>query len=106
MPGVLYQWFVALIPDSTQRSEDVLSGGTIERIVRPDALRAAQQQASEAVPPRLYAEAGLWYDALAAISEHIAETPYEPALRQQRAALFEQVGLLDAAMYDRQQQRW
>ena len=102
VPGVLYQWFVALVPDSMQRSEDILSGGTIERIAFPDELRATQQQ-TRSVPPRLYAAAGLWYDAIAAISERIAVAPHDPALRQQRAALLEQVGLLDAATYDRQQ---
>ena len=49
---------------------------------------------------RLYAEAGLWYDALSSLSDLIEATPDNPGLRQQRAALLKQVGLTDAAASD------
>ena len=41
----------------------------------------------------IYAEAGLWYDALAAVSEMIERAPDNRELRRQRAALLAQVGL-------------
>ena len=50
--------------------------------------------------PNIYAEAGLWYDALTAISDLIDTSPNAPALRQRRASLLEQVGLREIAEHD------
>jgi hypothetical protein len=98
---VLYQWVVALVPNPTQRSQDIITGGRVERTVLSDELRVQLAQTSKALP-HLYAEAGLWYDAIAAISDLIDAAPQDTTLRQQRAALLEQVGLPQVAMYDRQ----
>jgi hypothetical protein len=100
--GVLYQWFIALIPDPTQRSKDIVARGHIERTQLPEALQTRLTQAREDEAPALYAEASLWYDALTALADLIEATPQETQFRQQRAALLEQVGLLEAAAYDKQ----
>ena len=49
---------------------------------------------------QVYAEAGLWYDAIMAISELIEADPTNAELRQQRAALLEQVALPGVAAHD------
>jgi hypothetical protein len=100
--GVSYQWSVALVPDPAQRSQDVTASGRIERTALSDELRAQLTQTSKARLPHLYAEAGLWYDAIAAISDLIDATPQDTTLRQQRAALLEQVDLPQVVTYDRQ----
>jgi hypothetical protein len=92
-PGVAYRWYVAVVPDVGRRSKDILAGGTIERVERPESLAARLAHAGPAELPSLYAEAGLWYDALGAISELIERAPNDPALRKQRAAMAAQVGL-------------
>jgi hypothetical protein len=92
-PGVAYRWYVAVVPDGNRRSKDVLAGGAIERVEPPEGLRARLAQAGKADAPSLYAEAGLWYDAVASISALIGAAPNDPALRRQRAALLAQVGL-------------
>ena len=92
-PGVQYRWFVAVVPDQGRRSRDILAGGTIERVDGPEGLRTQVSQASRERLPFVYAEAGLWYDALAAISELIERTPDNREHRRQRAALLAQVGL-------------
>jgi hypothetical protein len=102
-PGVRYRWFVALIPDPQNRSQDVLAGGMIEHTAPSNTLRTQLQQIGTAQAPYLYAESGLWYDAVEAISELIAAAPQDAQLRQQRAMLLEQVDLPDIAAYDRQQ---
>jgi len=99
-PGVPYRWFVALVVDPDNRSRDVLAGGTIERIAPPEALRAKLARAGKTLAPSIYAEAGLWYDALAAISELIDAAPNTPGLRQQRTSLLKQVGLSEVAEQD------
>ncbi|MBI3988963.1 MAG: DUF928 domain-containing protein [candidate division NC10 bacterium] len=100
-PGVRYQWFVALVVDPDRRSKDILMGGTIERIELPESLQTKLAATSPAEMPHLYAEAGVWYDAVTAISDLIEAAPHDPMLRQQRAALLEQVGLPEIAEYDR-----
>jgi Domain of Unknown Function (DUF928) len=100
--GVTYQWLVALIRNPNQRSEVIITGGTIQRVPMPAALHATMAQPDQMARTRQYAEAGLWYDALATISALIEAAPRDTALRQQRAGLLEQVGLAEVAAYDRQ----
>jgi hypothetical protein len=100
--GVPYEWFIALIPDPTQRSKDIVARGRIERTKLPEALQTRLAQAREGEAVALYAEAGLWYDALTALADLIEATPQDTQFRQQRAALLKQVGLPEAAAYDKQ----
>ena len=92
-PGVAYRWFVAVVADPARRSRDILAGGTIERVEPQEELKGKLARATKTEHPFLYAEAGLWYDALIAISELIETAPQDPAFRKQRAALMVQVGL-------------
>jgi len=92
-PGVPYRWFVTIVPDSDRRSKDILAGGAIERVEPPEGLDAKLAQASKEKAPFLYAEAGVWYEALTAISDLIEIAPNDAVLRQQRATLLAQVGL-------------
>jgi hypothetical protein len=98
--GVPYRWFVALVVDPDNRSRDILAGGAIERIAPPEALRAKLARAGNAQAPSIYAEAGLWYDALSAISDLIDAAPHDRRLRSQRASLLEQVQLTEVAQHD------
>ena len=88
-----YRWFVAIIADRNSRSKDILAGGFLEKITPSETLqkRLAQEPAEWA--PFLYAEEGIWYDALSAISNLIDAAPNDATLRRQRAELLEQVGL-------------
>jgi hypothetical protein len=91
--GVAYRWYVAVVPDAGRRSRDILAGGAIQRIDPSSELVARLGQARRDELPSVYAEAGLWYDALAAMSEQIDAAPDDAALRQRRAALLTQIGL-------------
>ncbi|GAB4355155.1 MAG: hypothetical protein Kow0060_06870 [Methylohalobius crimeensis] len=101
-PGVTYQWSIALVPDPDKRSRDVITSGTIKYLDPPRSLADKLVHASPMARPYLYAEAGYWYDALTALSTLIDQAPAGGSLRQKRAALLEQVGLLEVAAYDRQ----
>lgn len=100
---VEYQWTVALVPDANERSSDVISGGAIKVVEPPASLRdkLASSPANE-LPPAMLASAGLWYDAIHALSVQIGKQPQNWALRAQRAALAEQAGLADIAAFDRE----
>ena len=100
--GVPYQWFVALGTDPTRRSPYNIAGAAIERIELTATLQAQLAQTNATEAAATYAAAGLWYDALRVLSDLIEAAPGDPLLRQQRAALLEQVGLTDIAKEDMQ----
>jgi hypothetical protein len=104
-PGVQYRWFVALIPDADNRSRDVIASGSIERTALSAALQVQLTQAGKADAPFIYAQAGLWYDALAAISEQIEAAPANTLVQQQRAELLAQGELAEVAAYEMQRAR-
>jgi uncharacterized protein DUF928 len=101
VPATPYQWSVAIVRDDERRSRDVLAIGLIERVELPTVLGQRLAPATPAERVSLYAEAGLWYDAIALLSERIDAAPTDVDLRRQRAALLDQVGLREAAAFDR-----
>lgn len=99
---VQYKWFVALIPDEEHRAKDILAAGAIELVSLPTDLGEKVRRADSVEAEHIYAESGIWYDALAAISAAIAQEPGNHELVEQRVSLLFQVGLTTAASYDRQ----
>jgi hypothetical protein len=99
-PNVPHKWFVAVVTDPNRRSKDILSGGMIEVMSPHPDLSAKLKQTPKAKQPFLLAEEGIWYDALASVSERIHASPKDLSLRKQRAALLNQVGLNEAAEFD------
>ncbi|MBY0579391.1 MAG: DUF928 domain-containing protein [Burkholderiales bacterium] len=97
--GIEYRWYVSLMVDPAQRSNDVVASGTIERIDPSDDLKAKLAHADKTSIPRIYAGAGIWYDALDTLSDLIDAG--DNKLREQRAALLDDVDLKDAAASDR-----
>ena len=92
-PGVEYRWMAIARPDSKQRSGDLTASGYIKRIVPDAALAEKIDKAAPADLAAVYAEAGIWYDALAAISDQIAANPKDADLVAARKDLLEQAGL-------------
>jgi hypothetical protein len=101
LPGVEYQWFVSIIPDPEYRSKDIVDTGYIKLIEPSKTLNEKLANASGLEVSVIYAEEGLWYDALGAISELIEIDPKNSELREQRAYLLEQIGLNTVADYER-----
>jgi hypothetical protein len=99
-PGVVYRWSVALVPNPNGRSQDLIASDTIQRI-EPDAeLTSKLSGTSGWSRASVYGNYGIWYDLLETINDEIETMPKRRELRQQRAALFEQVGLAMAAAGD------
>jgi hypothetical protein len=92
-PNIAYRWSVTVVPDANRRSRDILSSGVVERVAPPAELAEKVAKARKEQLPFIYAEAGMWYDALATISTLVAGAPNDATLRQQRAALLAQVGV-------------
>ena len=94
---VAYRWFISLQRDPDSPSQDIVTGGMIERVPFVEALAINLAYTGPSDNVRLYADAGLWYDALTAISDQIDASPDDPIFRRQRAALLKQVGLSEIA---------
>jgi hypothetical protein len=86
-PDTEYEWSVTLVADGRQRSRDRISTGSLRRVAVPAALRL------EGATAPTYAANGLWYDALASLSDAIDASPNDSALRRQRDALLRQADL-------------
>jgi Domain of Unknown Function (DUF928). len=99
-PGGEYRWSVALVSNPEQRSSDIVASGTIQYVPMSDELRRKLNRAAERERPAIYAAQGIFYDALAIISQLIEAQPEDERLRAQRAALMEQAGLPLVAAYD------
>jgi len=98
-PGIEYQWFVALVPDPDSRSKDIVVGGTIKHIRPKKTLTQSLTKAGIMEITRIYADEGIWYDALSAVCELIKIHPHDKNLHLQRTSLLEQVGLPEVSPY-------
>ena len=97
VPGVAYQWSVSVIPDSARRSRDIVGSGKIERIELSGDVQAKVAGVGKEDLATRYAEAGIWYDALEAVSDQIERSPGDNKSVGYRAALLRQVGLPEIA---------
>lgn len=98
--GIEYKWSVALVPNAKDRSQDSIASGIIKRI-EPAAELTAELAKKDADKAAAYAAQGVWYDALAALSDQIIAAPKDADLRAARADLLEQIGLKSAAEFER-----
>ena len=96
-PGVAYQWSVAVIPDAARRSRDILASGSIERVEPAGELGPKLAGAVKGDLAARYAEAGIWYDALEAVSDQVESSPGDTTSQRYRAALLKQIGLPEIA---------
>jgi len=95
--NTLYTWSISVITDPRERANDIVASASLLRAVPDPALDGAVRAAPPQRRAALFAQAGLWYDAVAAAAE---------TKNQDRHAaldsLLDQVGLTEAARYDRQ----
>ncbi|MGH7259832.1 MAG: DUF928 domain-containing protein [Nitrospiraceae bacterium] len=98
--GKRYRWSVALVFDPDRRSKDILTYGWIQRVEKTGQASMPLKGSTGGQMADL-AKAGLWYDAVMAISRQIDATPTDRNLHRERAGLFNQVDLTAAAAYDK-----
>jgi hypothetical protein len=101
-PGIEYRWFVSIIPDEEQRSNDIVASGTIEYTAPEAGLESRISTSDEVEQAAVFAENGVWYDAIDSLSRAIEQNPDDASLHALRAAMLEQVGLTAVAAYDSQ----
>uniref|UniRef100_A0A7C4RU23 DUF928 domain-containing protein n=1 Tax=Desulfatirhabdium butyrativorans TaxID=340467 RepID=A0A7C4RU23_9BACT len=93
VPGKVYKWFIALVVDPGHRSKDIVVSGAIEYVHISDKLWNQIQKASLFERISLYADAGIWYDAVDCLNRFVqSQKGSEIALKMQED-FFRQVGL-------------
>ena len=97
--GSTYFWRATLICNPDVRSGDMLVGGEFKIVSRSEGLSLAEGDTVQQA--RQYAEAGLWHDAMALLSDNVLSAPADAYRRELLQALADlERGVLDAAYPD------
>jgi hypothetical protein len=88
-----YRWYFSLICDPLDRSADAFTSGWIKRVEPSSTLTQELATATAEEKPLIYAQADIWYDALAALVQLRHDQPQNPALVNQWETLLSSVGL-------------
>jgi hypothetical protein len=88
-----YHWFFAIVCNVEDRSADILTEGWVQRVPLTANLDTQLQAAPPDQQAAVYAEAGIWYDALAATVQQQCQNPGGTATTEQWAGLLDSVGL-------------
>ena len=94
-PGVEYRWFVGLVVDSKQRSNDIVASGTIQYAGEAQSAAARLGKVSQGERYRILAEEGFWYDAIAALVDELDAHPGDATLLRDLRSLLQQVGVAE-----------
>ncbi len=95
--GKTYQWYFSLICDPLDGSANPFTSGLIERIAPDAELTQALAAATPEQQARIYAEAGLWYEAVATLAKLREQEPNNVALLNAWQTLLQSVGLEQVA---------
>ena len=100
-PDVQYRWYISAIRNPDSPSQDLVAGGVIERCEFSACLVEMEVDLScDRQSVLRNAMRGFWYDAMACLCQLIDSNPSDQALRRQRAALLNQIGLSVVAQWD------
>lgn len=92
-PGVEYEWSVSLVLESGEPATDKVSIGFIDRVERSSELETRLSGRGDADAAYVFAESGLWYDALTSLGNALDAEPERADLGRAQAELLRQVGL-------------
>jgi len=94
-----YRWSVTLLCESADRySARPYAQSWIERVAAsPEQAKQATAAPSDRALAQVYAESGLWYDALATLVTARSANPSDSAIGADLSALLNQVGLSQVA---------
>ena len=100
-PNVQYRWFVSVIRDPNQHSNNQVAGGMIERCELSECLEPMGAKLTCSYDTAVEnAKAGFWYDAMGCLCNLIDAAPKDDKLRRLRARLLKEVGLNGVAEWD------
>lgn len=91
--GKSYYWDFSVACDPQNRAEALVAQGQIQRVELNRDLVKSLKNASLRDRPAVYAEAGIWYDALTSLAELHRSSPQDSTLAADWAELLKSVGL-------------
>src|SRR5262249_4999218 len=91
-PGIVYTWSISIIRNPKSPARDIVASASLVRVPLDLNLDAAVRAAPAHRRAVLLANAGLWYDAVAAAADLNQHAVLE--------ALMNEVGLVEPARYD------
>jgi hypothetical protein len=92
-PNRVYHWFLTLNMDCRRGQRPIFVDGWIQRAPIDRLLSSQLERATPAAKVSLYAENGLWYDAIATLANLRATKPQDAALTQDWQSLLEAIEL-------------
>ena len=100
-PNVQYKWFVSVIRDADQHSNNLVAGGVIERCDLSECLEPLGAKLTCSLDTVVEnAKAGFWYDAMGCLCNLIESDPTNDKLRRLRTRLLDDGGLIGVAEWD------
>jgi len=99
--GHRYIWSGSLVLDPDRPEKNPTTQAFIQFVEPSEALTHELEVAPPEHAANIYSEHSLWYDALHALSEFIAQHPHSRELRNRRANLLETEDLKGAASFER-----
>lgn len=87
--GKSYHWYFSIICSSKNRRQDTSVNGWIRRVSLPENLASQIKTASERDRSKLYAQNGIWHEALATLAEARRKNPTNPELASEWKKLLE-----------------
>lgn len=91
--GQRYRWLFAIICNADDRLQDVFVSAGIERIAPDPILQTQLRQAVVTDYPQIYAEAGIWHDALMSRAASLQTNPEDEAVLADWKELLTSAGL-------------
>lgn len=91
--GQNYEWVFSLVCDEQDRSGDLFTTGWLRRVEGDATLQQQLSTVDVSDRANVYAQAGLWYDALAELTAQYRAHPNDAAIASQWTQLLDSVGL-------------
>lgn len=95
--GKNYHWYFSLVCNPGNRRRDVYVDGWSQRTELSPNLAVQLQKATPSDRPNLYAQAGIWHEALSTLADLCREAPNAPTLAAEWKKLLESAGLKQIA---------
>ncbi|MBW4682952.1 MAG: DUF928 domain-containing protein [Microcoleus vaginatus WJT46-NPBG5] len=96
-PGKNYHWYFSVVCNPDNRRKDIFVEGWTRQTKLSSDVASQIQKVAPQERAKLYAEAGIWHEAVAILAELRRENPDDSALAQEWQTLLESAGLKQMA---------